>query len=323
MDYETINYTRYIRGQKKGHYESFFQRANHPELPLAFWIRYTIFSPHKHPEKAIGELWAVYFDGSSGKHVSVKKEVSFENCIFENNKFYVKAGEAILENGKLSGSAESGGDSIAWDLNYPLNQKPLFVLPENLYEGSFPKAKLLVGSPLADYNGELTVNGKKIEIKNWTGSQNHNWGIKHTDNYAWGQVAGFDNSPGSFFEISTARLKFGPLWTPFLTLMVLRHKEHEFRLNTIMQAIKAEGKFKNFHWTFSSGTAEAKIEGTIQADKNDFVELMYYNPPGGNKQCLNSKIASCKIKLSYKNKNGGTTEAILETSSRAAFEILS
>ena len=43
-----VKLARY-HGQPQGHYESFFQRANHPTRPLAFWIRYTLFSPHAHP----------------------------------------------------------------------------------------------------------------------------------------------------------------------------------------------------------------------------------------------------------------------------------
>jgi hypothetical protein len=51
-------------------------------------------------------------------------------------------------------------------------------------------------------------------MMDWVGSQNHNWGSKHTDRYSWGQVAGFDAHPESFLEVATARLKLGPLWTP-------------------------------------------------------------------------------------------------------------
>ncbi len=323
MNQSIINNTRFQKNQQKGHYESFFQRANHPTLPLAFWIRYTIFSPQNHPEKAIGELWAIYFDGVSGNHTSVKKEVPFEKCIFENNSFFIKVEDSLLEPGKLQGNAASDNNIIVWNLDYTGNSKPLFFLPENLYEGGFPKAKLLVGLPLASFSGSLVVNGKNIDINNWVGSQNHNWGIKHTDNYAWGQVAGFDNSPDSFFEVSTARLKFGPFWTPFLTLMVLRHKGLEFRLNTIFQSLKANGKFISFDWNFFSKNEQGSIEGRIWADSKDFVELKYYNPPGGIKQCLNSKIASCRIKINYKTENNKFTEAILETKNRAAFEILS
>lgn len=56
---QSANWTRYQPGQRAGHYESFFQRANHPTRPLAFWIRYTIFSPAGQPEAALGELWAI------------------------------------------------------------------------------------------------------------------------------------------------------------------------------------------------------------------------------------------------------------------------
>jgi hypothetical protein len=35
-------------------------------------------------------------------------------------------------------------------------------------------------------------------------------------------VAGFDDDPRAFLESSTARLRSGPLWTPFLTPLVLR-----------------------------------------------------------------------------------------------------
>lgn len=63
------NDTRYHPDERAGHYESFFVRANHPTRPLAFWIRYTIFSPRRHPEQAAGELWAIVFNGETGRHV--------------------------------------------------------------------------------------------------------------------------------------------------------------------------------------------------------------------------------------------------------------
>jgi hypothetical protein len=55
---------------------------------------------------------------------------------------------------------------------------------------------------MAVYNGSLTVAGEEIEVVDWVGSQNHNWGSQHTDHYAWGQVAGFDTHPDSFDENS-------------------------------------------------------------------------------------------------------------------------
>ena len=53
-----------------GHYESWFQRANHPTRPLALWIRYTIFAPSHGP--AEGELWAIWFDGEQQRVTAAK-----------------------------------------------------------------------------------------------------------------------------------------------------------------------------------------------------------------------------------------------------------
>ena len=48
------NGARWRPDDPRGHYESWFCPANHPTEPLAFWIRYTIFSPRGRPEDADG-----------------------------------------------------------------------------------------------------------------------------------------------------------------------------------------------------------------------------------------------------------------------------
>lgn len=313
-----VNVTRY-HNQQAGFYESFFLRANHPTRPLAFWIRYTIFSPKNRPQDALGELWAIYFDGETNDHVAVKQEVPFGQCTFSPTDFFVQVDGAELKPGNLHGYAERSEASLAWGLTYEANAKPLLLLPFKLYETKLPAAKSLVSAPLATFNGSLAVNGATVEVVDWVGSQNHNWGSKHTDLYAWGQVAGFDSYPQSFLEVATARLKIGPLWTPYMTLAVLRHDGKEFALNSLIQSLRAKGSFDYFTWNFKSATAEIALEGTISAPREAFVGLHYYNPPGGNKHCLNTKIASCRLML--KDKRAGKEE-ILVTNSRAAFEIL-
>jgi hypothetical protein len=315
---EQVNRTRY-QGLARGHYESFFQRANHPERPLAFWTRYTVFSPKGLPENAIGELWAVFFNGETNTHIAVKKEVPFKECIFSTTAFDVRIGPARLGPGNLAGGAEKGADSISWDLSFQGDSSPLLLLPQKLYHTQLPAAKSLVSLPLAHYSGTITVNNETIEVMDWLGSSNHNWGFKHTDLYAWGQVAGFDNEPESFLELATARIKIGPLWTPAFTPIVLRHQGKEYAVNGLLQTLKAHGSFTYFAWTFRSDTPEVEIEGTITAPAEAFVGLNYYNPPGGTKTCLNSKIASCT--LHFRDKTKGTTKT-LQTKNRAAFEIL-
>lgn len=311
----SVNSVRYKPG-KSGHYESFFIRANHPYEPLAFWIRYTIFQPNSKPEKAIGELWAIMFDGTNNIHKAFKAEYPIERCSFGTDDFTIIIGNALLNATMLYGKIEYKGQSIEWDITYSGNNQPLFLFPYKLYTTSLPKAKALVSLPFAQFNGVIKVNGEITEIKNWVGSQNHNWGSKHTDHYAWGQVCGFDNEPDAFLELATAQIKIGPLWTPFMTPIVLRYKDTEYALNTITKSF-GRAHFGYFYWDFEAQENNVSLEGSIFALKEDFVCLPYYNPPGGTKYCLNTKIASCDVTATIND-----NEICLKTKNRAAFEIL-
>lgn len=315
------NCARYRPGQAAGHYESFFLRANHPTRPLAFWIRYTVFSPDLRPTGALGELWAVYFDGESGDHVAVKREVPLARCRFEASRFAVDVEGASLDPDRSTGAINGGAHTVSWDLAIRGDAPPLFLLPLKLYAARLPRAKSLVGRPLAMFDGKLVIDGRRVEIAGWAGSQNHNWGSRHTDHYAWGQVAGFAGYPDSFLEVATARLRIGPVWTPPMTPIVLRHRGEEIAMNGLAQTLRARANVRYFEWTFRSESPRWRIEGTIEAPRESFVGLRYYNPPGGIKYCLNSKLAACRFALTDKNAAGRPTE-ILTTAHRAAFEIL-
>lgn len=311
------NAFRYAGGDE-GHYESYFQRANHPTRPLAFWIRYTAFVPRGFVGDAVGQLWAVFFDGERDEVRATKEAYPFSACRFEKQALDVQIGEAKLDARQLRGYAESGATRIAWDLRYDSPEPPLFLLPESMYRGGFPKAKALVGSPLALFSGTLDVAGRKVEVDSWVGSQNHNWGSKHTDRYAWGQVAGFDDAPDAFFECATASIKLGPVYSPRMSPMVLRHGGTEHQLNGLHTSLRAKAHYGLFTWHLSSASKGVSIEATFHATAQHFVALRYENPPGGSKTCLNTKLAACELILRRK----GERTVLLKTRHRAAFEIL-
>jgi hypothetical protein len=312
------NGCRFKADSTKGHYESFFQRANHPTRPLAFWIRYTIFSPRRDPAAAMGELWAVYSDGEQGRITAVKEEIAISECRFSDSKLDIRIAESILTEDRCQGSAASSGHELRWDLTTSGGGEPLFLLPRSFYERGLPKAKVLVAAPNAVYQGAMLVDGERIVIDGWVGSQNHNWGSQHTDHYAWGQVAGFDEAPEAFLECGTSRIRIGPVWTPWMTVVVLRLEGREFALNSLGQALRARGRFDYFNWTFESRARDVRIQGRIQAPASAFVGLCYRNPPGGTKTCLNCKIASCEVVIEPR----AGAPRILRTANRAAFEIL-
>lgn len=322
------NFTRY-RGEKTGgHYESYFMRANDAATGHAFWIRYTLFQPDSgaaSKKQAMGELWAIYFEKGKAP-VAAKSEFTIGKAQYSNTNFDLNFDGATLNFNSLKGSANNCGENkIEWDLKInPIKTSKdgnaLFPMPLSTYDAPLPRAKLLVPQPFVTFSGHLQVNGKKISIGDWQGSQNHNWGSRHTDEYAWGQVAGFDNEPDTFLEVASAKLKFGPVMTPYITPIVLRHKGQEFALNTYWQAFRNSADVKYFDWSFAGENADFKVSGRIFADRGDFVALSYYNPPGDVKTCLNSKIAGCELNLTEKSRIG--LKLNLKTANRAAFEIL-
>jgi hypothetical protein len=256
------NGSRFRQEDLGGFYESDFQRANHSDRPLAFWIRYTAFRSEGRPDRALGELWAIYFDGETSRITAVKEAVP-------------------------------------------------------IYERAFPKAKAPVGTPNAVYTGTLTVDGHEIPIDGWRGSQNHNWGSRHTDNYAWGQVAGFNGAPDAFLECATAQLKLGPFWTPRLTLVVLREREAGDCAQRPRASCAGVRTFRFLHLD----DRYAELAGTHLRPYSCSGERFcwgYQNPPGGEKTCLNTKLASAELTVERR----GRPSRRLTTRHRAAFEIL-
>ena len=305
-------------GSARGHYESYFQRANHPTRPLAFWIRYTLFSPKGRPADAVGELWAIHFDGERKAITAVKEVLPLARCEFWRHGLRARIGDAQLDERTLRGSASALGHTVAWDLSYTSPEAPLLLISERLYAGSFPKAKMLVGAPLARFNGSVVVDGESLAIEDWVGSQNHNWGSQHTDEYAWAQVAGFDDSPASFLELGRGRIKVGPLWTPWVSPAVLRHEGRQYNFNSLLVGVRARGHYSYCSFEFRTQNEEATLEGRIYAPPELFVGLPYDNPPGGRKTCLNTKLARAEVTLTPKR--GAPVR--LATESRAALEIL-
>ncbi len=314
---DQANAFRY-QGGGRGHYESYFQRANHPSRPLAFWIRYTVFVPRGRPDQGEGELWAVFFDGERGEVSAAKTDVPYASCRFSASALDAQIGQAELDGNHLRGEASTGAQRLGWDLRYRAASQPLLLLPEALYGTRLPKAKALVPAPLASFTGELTVNERRIAVDSWLGSQNHNWGEQHTDRYAWGQVAGFDQAPDAFFECATASIKLGPVYTPKLTPMVLRYQGEEYAFSSITRALRATGDYGYFHWHVASRSPQASVEASFRGRSSEFVALRYRNPPGGDKTCLNTKIASCELVL----RRPGKPQVTLSAAHRAAFEIL-
>ena len=320
MLYTEANRLRFCSDSKQGHYESYFLRANHPSKKQAFWLRYTIFlSSDKKIELA--EIWGAFFNNDDV--IAIQQDIPLSECNLTDSQNKIQLRNNVLKfalmgKGSATGEVTDESRSIGWHLNYSGETNVLPLLPAAYYQRSLPKAKVLVGIPQAFFDGQLNINGETIIINNWQGSENHNWGSKHTDEYAWGQVSGFDGKPNSFLECSTARIKIGPLWSPKMSLAVLRIDQQEYRFNGLWQAMKNQGSYRYFDWSMQCKNNNFTLDMNMNSQSHDMAGLNYRNPPGGSHTCLNSKVARCEVIL----KKNGKVLHHLQTQHRAAFEIL-
>ena len=105
-------------------YESYFLRANHPENPQAFWIRYTLFhsrSPEQAPE---AELWIALFDEGQailGGH----ERLPMASSSWSTQQLEVTIGESFLRDGHAVGSTSPEGISVSWDLTWEGEDSPI------------------------------------------------------------------------------------------------------------------------------------------------------------------------------------------------------
>jgi hypothetical protein len=300
------------RPNEGGHYESWFLRANHPSKPQAFWIRYTMFIAAD-DRPSLGELWFIYFDEERDRPITRKAEVPLAECSFSADDLGATIDGATLDPSQLKGAIED----VRWDLRYEGDAEPLLLLPRRLYDGGFPKAKSVVPLPQATFSGTLHIGAETIEIDGWRGSQNHNWGSRHTDKYAWGQVAGFDDAPDVFLECATAKIRLGPIWTPWVTVVTVRMDGRTLAVNDLLRGARARAEVERERWSFETRRGDLRIRARFDVGPDGFVSLNYYNPSGGEKTCLNSKTAACELEI----EQGGTTRRFA-TTNRAAFERL-
>lgn len=310
---------RFRADSSTGLYESYYLRGNHPRRPLAFWIRYTVLVPTGRPEQAIGELWAVFFDGESGRHVVAKEEHPISSADLAPDTLDVRIATARLDGRRAVGSVAGPMQAIGWDVTLAGGGAPMFLLPRAGYDRAFPSAKSLVLRPNVVFTGDLDVDGRPVDVTGWQGSLNHNWGTRHTDHYAFGQVAGFDGSPETFLEVVSARVRVGPVRLPMVTCLSLRHEGRTHTLVDPVKGLRVSARFGYFYWTFDAATDDVLVHGEMRAEPEDLIALNYYNPPGGIKHCLNTKIADCTLTLTDRHTGRGQT---LSASRRALFEIL-
>jgi hypothetical protein len=187
-----------------------------------------------------------------------------------------------------------------------------------MYEGGFPRSKFVTPLPDLTFDGEVVVDGDRWAIDGWRGMQGHNWGKGHAELYAWCQVNAWSETPDPelVLECVSARVRVGPLLVPLTTLVCVRHRGVSYDFIRPETVLRAHGDVTTRRYGFSARTELARIEGLIEAETEDMVGLYYANPEGPMTYCLNSKLATARVRFEPRGR-----PPLVLTSRSAALEI--
>ncbi len=321
---------------ERGHVESFFLKANDPTRPgRALWLKWTVLAPAGRPGDAVAELWAIRFDGPRGSHHAAKSSAPASACALPRDRLALEVAGAALRPGLTRGRAGEGDAAISWSLEFDYDdQRPMFGFPHTwMYEGGFPKGKLYTSCPETRFTGFIELGGERWRVSGWPGMLGHNWGATHNPRYHWAQCSLFDGGEPAVFEGYSGKIRVGPTLSPWLTGASLRYRGELYTFHALRRLLNRSVRVARgdrdgaWRWSFSSRRrapgGALRLDWRVSAPTEDFVGLRYYNPDGSLNHCLNSKIATCELRLA-RERVGGRSETIarLRGTHSCAYEIL-
>jgi hypothetical protein len=292
------NAVRYDAQKPQGHVESYFVKANDAEGRRALWLKATIIASCARPAHAMAEAWAVAFD-RHGSHTAVKEAIPFGEASFSRDGLAIDVGRFLhVDPDGSRGAIGRAEHEITWDLHWTHHGEPLVHFPlEAMYTGAFPKSKLVSPFPDLRVEGALTVNGQSLDLSGWRGMQGHNWGRGHADVYAWGHCNHWEQDVDTMVEAVSARVRVGPVLTPLITMVCVRHLGQEFLFTGPRHLMTNRGEVHPRRWFFGAKHRGICIEGDFSAQTDDLVGLYYPNPDGSMTYCLNTKIGHGRLRL--------------------------
>ncbi|HEX2360348.1 MAG TPA: hypothetical protein VHH72_11095 [Solirubrobacterales bacterium] len=301
--------------QQAGHYESFYLKLNRPGGGQAVWIRHTV---HQRPgEPPTCALWFVYFDAEAAAPRATKRQFGAEQLDAPAHS-YIRVADALLGDGRATGSVNTEALSASWDLSFSDEHEPFHHLPRDfLYGAPLPKTKFLSPYPNAIFNGRIEVDGEVVEIDGWRGMIGHNWGAEHAERWVWVQGAAFEGrDPGDYFDMAVGRIKVAGLTTPWVGngMLVLDGRPHrlggfERIRSTVVEEAPTGARFQ-------LRGRQIRVTGRVGAERKDFVAWVYADPVGPEHNTLNCSISDLELDVEL----GGGPAMRLTVSGAAAYE---
>ena len=283
------------------HVESWFWRLNHPSERRAVWIKATVFKPVA--GEATADVWCIHFDGSTvtGRRKTVPlSEASFSS---HAQPLSVEIAGARFTLDDQGGQLKGAVAELAWDIEFTTSggavAEPLCIFPNRrLLVAPVPRSKLVTPLPTITATGVLRCGDTQWDLSGWIGSQGHNWGPEHTEQYVWSQcVFPGTDGPAVMVEGVSARIRLGRWLTPWLSALVVRRGDQVWRFDRMVDVWNHKTAIHDMSWALHIKGPAGEATLKVSADPDEMACLGYHNPDGRLSYCMNSKLSRVTLRV--------------------------
>jgi hypothetical protein len=200
-------------GKPAASYESYFVEAASPDGSRAIWIRYTT-----HRERGGARRGTLWFTDFRHGEVRAAQQRDLPVEALDGGGLRFGPGTQIDPSGAV-GALHAEEVDASWSLDFSGDAAPLEHLGKpRLYELPVPKTKLTSPIPDATISGTVQTFDEELGVDGWRGAVGHNWGAQHADRWLWLHGSGFDGDPTAWVDLGLARVRIGPVLTPWLAV---------------------------------------------------------------------------------------------------------
>ena len=300
-----------------GHYESTYLVANHPNEPVAVWIRYTVHKPPGRP--ASGSIWFTVFEPSGPTAVKVTEGLPVSD---DGRLLGVGTAGTVRRDG-AEGALSGHGVSASWDLRFEPVAGALHHLPSRwMYRAPIPKTKSTSPYPSMRVNGTVTVSGRVLSLEGWPGMLGHNWGAEHAHRWIWLRGASFVDHPDAWLDVVIGRIKVGPVVLPWIANGALTLDGPDGarqRVGGVGRRATVRERPDGCDLVLSGRAVSLTVH--VHAPIATSVGWEYADPSGGRHQVRNCSIAGIDVEVRPARGADGVTSRRLVTAHGGVYEL--
>jgi hypothetical protein len=288
-------------------YESHYLTATDPAGGRALWLRHTAL---KRPgEQARSTVWVTWFQRPGGRPRAFR--VTAAEPLSDPDGAWARSPLGELSPAGASGAIKGAAWSLAWEA--PIAEVPY--LPARwLYDRPLPRSNGAALIPSATVHGTITLDGEEpVSVDGWDLMAGHNWGSEHAPHWTWTHAGGLEDDRSGWFDLALARVKIGPLLTPWAAGGAVHLNNTTFHTSArrpVRREVQGESTL-----LIVPLAGDAALELRLTAPDNDTVRWDYASPRGPGRTVRNCSIADGSLTL-----GAHQSEQKLEVKGRVAIE---